>query len=104
MPDDGNFPWLWILLGIQTALLVLLWIGQLIHGARLRRILRHLRAGAVPEARRQRIDGHATPGHFETWVMEDPARREMPKKEQFAAYRQWRAEQGLTWSGPASED
>lgn len=34
---------------------------------------------------------------FEVFLNEDPARRELPKKEQFAAFRRWRAERGLNW-------
>lgn len=34
---------------------------------------------------------------FEIFLEEDPARRELPKKEQFAAFRAWRGEQGLNW-------
>ncbi len=37
-------------------------------------------------------------GAFEAFLEEDPARRELTKKEQFAAYRQWRHEKGLNWS------
>lgn len=39
-------------------------------------------------------------GHFETFLSEDPARREWTKSEQFAAYRKWRAEKGLNWKRP----
>lgn len=38
-------------------------------------------------------------GAFEAFLGEDPARRAMPKAEQFAAYRKWRQEKGLNWSG-----
>jgi hypothetical protein len=34
---------------------------------------------------------------FEVFLNEDPARRELPKKEQFAAFRRWREDQGLNW-------
>lgn len=37
-------------------------------------------------------------GAFEAFLSEDPARRELPKAEQFSAYRQWRQEKGLNWS------
>lgn len=37
-------------------------------------------------------------GAFETFLSEDPARRLLPKAEQFAAYRKWRHEKGLNWS------
>ncbi len=34
---------------------------------------------------------------FEVFLDEDPARRELPKKDQFAAFRRWREERGLNW-------
>jgi hypothetical protein len=37
-------------------------------------------------------------GAFEEFLREDPARRDLTKGEQFAAYRQWRDEKGLNWS------
>lgn len=37
-------------------------------------------------------------GAFEAFLSEEPARREMTKGEQFAAYRQWRNEKGMNWS------
>ena len=37
-------------------------------------------------------------GAFEEFLSEEPARREMTKGEQFAAYRQWRNEKGMNWS------
>jgi hypothetical protein len=39
-------------------------------------------------------------GAFETFLAEDPERKQMPKKERFAAYRKWRQEKGLNWSNP----
>jgi hypothetical protein len=39
-------------------------------------------------------------GAFETFLNEDPARRSLPKSEQFSAYRQWRHEKGMNWSNP----
>lgn len=36
--------------------------------------------------------------HFEEFLNEDPARRTLVKKEQFKAYRKWRAEKGLNWA------
>ncbi len=37
-------------------------------------------------------------GAFEAFLTEEPARREMTKGEQFAAYRQWRNDKGMNWS------
>jgi Na+-transporting methylmalonyl-CoA/oxaloacetate decarboxylase gamma subunit len=38
---------------------------------------------------------------FAEFLEEDPSRRDLPKKEQFAAFRQWRENKGLNWKGPA---
>lgn len=35
---------------------------------------------------------------FEQFLNEDPNRRSLTKKEQFKAYRAWRADKGLNWS------
>ncbi len=40
----------------------------------------------------------AASGLFESFLNEDPSRRNLPKSEQFAAFRQWRQEHGLNWS------
>lgn len=40
--------------------------------------------------------GPGTP--FEEFLNEDSGRRALAKKEQFKAYRKWRAEKGLNWS------
>ncbi|MES2983400.1 MAG: hypothetical protein V4727_13900 [Verrucomicrobiota bacterium] len=34
---------------------------------------------------------------FEEFLNEDPSRRSLNKKEQFAAYRDWRSQKGLNW-------
>jgi hypothetical protein len=36
---------------------------------------------------------------FRKFLEEDPERRKLPKKEQFASYRKWRHEHGLNWPG-----
>ena len=35
---------------------------------------------------------------FDEFLAEDPQRLSLPKSEQFAAYREWRKEKGMTWS------
>lgn len=37
-------------------------------------------------------------GAFELFLNEDPARRDLPKGEQFSAFRRWRQEKGMNWS------
>lgn len=50
-----------------------------------------------PEASEEPIQ--APPGTpFEKFLEEDPQRRLLGKKEQFASYRRWRAEKGLNWN------
>lgn len=45
--------------------------------------------------------GPPAEGAFECFLNEDPNRRLLPKKEQAAAYRNWRKEKGLNWSACA---
>ena len=37
-------------------------------------------------------------GAFEAFLAQDPSRRDLPKGEQFSAYRQWRQNNGMNWS------
>jgi hypothetical protein len=37
---------------------------------------------------------------FAFFLAEDPSRKELPKKEQFAAFRRWRDEKGMNWKSP----
>lgn len=37
-------------------------------------------------------------GSFEAFLSQDPSRSTLSKNEQFAAYREWRRENGLNWS------
>lgn len=39
-------------------------------------------------------------GAFEMFLAEEPARRKLPKREQFADYRKWRQDKGLNWPKP----
>lgn len=71
--------------------------------SRLRRLERRIRdPKAVPgeEAASdgsELAEGSHGSGAFERFLDEDPARRELPKSEQFAAYRKWRKDSGLNW-------
>ena len=94
-------------------MLVLLWIcvgaaglGFLILMRVLGRLARLERLLHQSDSRRETANAAPAPspaetsagGAFETFLAEDDARRIMPKKEQFAAYRKWRQENGLNWS------
>ncbi len=47
----------------------------------------------------------AEPGSpFEEFLTEDSQRLTLSKKEQFKAYRKWRAEKGLNWVAPGTSD
>lgn len=37
-------------------------------------------------------------GAFEAFLAEDPALRDLPKSEQFRAFRKWRQKNGMNWS------
>ena len=102
VPDAGIPLALWILFGANTLLLLLVWLGQIGQGARMRRIERDLEMIMTGNAS-SAPPGLSGPSDFERWLMDDAARRSMPKKEQFAAYRRWRAEQGLTWNAPSGD-
>jgi hypothetical protein len=90
-----------ILLSAAVGLLVLL-LGLVIGiSRRLRRIEVHL----IESENRQSPSGFApsaaetsSGGAFEAFLAEDPARRKLPKGEQFAAYRRWRQENGMNWT------
>jgi hypothetical protein len=90
-----------ILLSSAVGLLVLL-LGMIIGiSRRLTRMERWL-----VESENRQGSGEASPslaetsagGAFETFLKEEPARRKLPKGEQFAEYRRWRQENGMNWS------
>ena len=94
-------PTLMILL--VTAVSLLVWLLALVLGVsrRLSRIERRMAGDSGREEASDAAASHvASPagGAFEVFLDEDPARRELPKGEQFAAYRRWRHERGMNWS------
>lgn len=94
-----------VLMGILTLLVLMVWMGQFGIGARLRRIERQLRQMAVQEEAEPPALGErqAETKHqkrlFQEFLDEDPYRRKLPKREQFAGFRKWRSEKGLNWGG-----
>ncbi|MFC7335859.1 hypothetical protein ACFQY0_01615 [Haloferula chungangensis] len=109
MPLETEIPMnLWILLGILLFFALLIFIGQLRLGARLKRIEQAMAEGGRKEgaqrSRAQRSEDERSADEkeqyliFQEFLDEDPARSELPKKEQFAAFRKWRREKGLNWS------
>ena len=68
--------------------------------ARIERLLSKLKNSPEEQEMAPSIAETSAGGAFESFLAEDPARREMTKSEQFTAYRQWRDQRGLNWSGP----
>jgi hypothetical protein len=52
---------------------------------------------AIPEISQNQIEVESG-SLFEEFLDEDPQRRDLGKKEQFAAFRAWRSAKGLNWS------
>lgn len=91
-----------IILLSSTLGLTILLMGMMIGiSRRLKRIEKRVAEGTVRGEAPDAAPSHAETsagGAFETFLKEDPARRGLPKGEQFAAYRRWRQENGLNWS------
>jgi len=101
MPDADS-PALQILLYISVGLLAAIALLCWRISRRLARLERRLGTGAAhadADAAAPTAAETSAGGAFETFLSEDPARRALPKGEQFAAYRKWRQEKGLNWSG-----
>ena len=100
MPET-DFPMFQILLYVATGLLVLLLVLGWRISRRLARIeqrLDHMANRPDEEISQPSVAETSPGGAFETFISEDPARRLLPKSEQFAAYRKWRQEKGMNWS------
>lgn len=98
---------LWIMLGVIVGLQVILMLQVAGLSARVRR-LRDSR-GSVPVQATVESGGSleevkARNSEQKQWfarfLEEDPSRRDLPKKEQFEAFRRWRNERGLNWRAP----
>lgn len=92
-----------ILLAVCAGMSLILLLLAMRSGRRLRRIERLLEARDAAAKSPPSPAAAATPaprGEFETFLTEDPARQQLPKSEQFKAYRRWRREKGLNWSQP----
>ena len=89
---------LWVLLGLILFFQVTGVLSRWLLGRRLKRIEARLNLRKTPAGKAERQPGGQAGGkHFEQFLAADPRRRELPKKEQFAAFRKWRQEMGLTW-------
>ena len=100
MPENDSQTIL-ILLYAAVALLVLLVLLAIGIRGRLARLERSLLEGpgrAAASGETPSVAETSPGGAFETFLSEDPARRNLPKGEQFAEYRKWRQENGMNWS------
>lgn len=90
--------------GTVLFLQVVLLVAVLRLSARVSRLFR-LIASPVPPASQELADRKEATGEQKKWfaefLAEDPARRDLPKKEQFAAFRRWREDKGLNWKNPS---
>ena len=98
---------MWFLLGGVALLQLLVWMGQFSLSLRLRRIERFLSATSEEEEIEKPMEKSTSSfSHsqklFHRYLDEDPERRKLPKKEQFAGFRRWRDKNGLNW-GKGSE-
>ncbi len=89
-----------IIVLLCVALFLLLWILTV-----LSRISRQLAQSSAKPVRTATAASGSPPANdptpnsdFDRFIAEDPARLQLTKKEQAAAYRTWRKKQGLTWN------
>jgi hypothetical protein len=100
MPES-QAPSLLILLSFCAGLLVVLLLLVLRISGRLSRIEKLIGQSASRTESAAQIPSTAetsSGGAFEAFLSEDPNRRNLPKSDQFSAYRQWRQERGMNWS------
>lgn len=96
-----------VLLG-SLVVLQLLVLALLVRvSGRVSRLSRMLAPSVVPAGRdlADRKESNADQKKwFAQFLAEDPGRAQLPKKEQFAAFRRWREEKGMNWKSPAESD
>lgn len=91
---------IWLNIGISSG--TLLFISSILMKishklARIEQLLGR-RAESSMEANEEQGIQSSSGSAFESFLEGDAIRRNLPKNEQFAAYRQWRKENGMTWS------
>jgi hypothetical protein len=94
-----------VCIAVLALLNLLLWVSLRRLSGKVDRLSRRLTAAPAEAApapeRSERAESAAEQTKwFEAFLEEDAARRELPKKEQFAAFRRWRAEKGMNWRMP----
>ena len=98
-----NPQWVPALLAALVVLQLLVLAVLLRLSGRVARLFR-LIASPVPPANSELADRRESNADQKKWfalfLAEDPARAQLPKKEQFAAFRRWREEKGMNWKNP----
>lgn len=97
---------MWTVLGVIVGLqaIILLQLAKL--SGRVRRMSAPKPAAALPAEQQDgaleetKARNAEQKQWFAMFLEEDPSRRELPKKEQFEAFRRWRNERGLNWRAP----
>ena len=92
-----------VLVAVGVVFLFMLLLAVVRAGACLQRVERLLaeRDLADPEeGGAPLMSKSAKAGAFREFLSEDPERWNLPKREQFDAYRVWRREKGLNWPKP----
>ncbi|WP_035612409.1 hypothetical protein [Haloferula sp. BvORR071] len=85
-----------LLFQVLLLLVVLALSGKV---SRLARMIAARDAGpaAGPELTQKKEENSEQKKQFAKFLEENPSRKELPKKEQFAEFRKWRDEKGLNW-------
>ena len=102
MPEDNQIQVI-LLAGVFLLLVVILLVlGAIVRG--LARLERRIGRQAVADptsvaapAKGETLRKTEQKEDFMEFIREDPERRQLPKREQFAAYREWRKDKGLNW-------
>ena len=95
------------LLGALVVLQLLVLVAMFRLSGRITRLSRPDPVTSRPESRGTAVAKEAkgeSGKAFESFLDEDPARRNLPKKEQFAAFRLWREERGLNWKASGGQE
>lgn len=98
-----------VIFGVGLLLLFMLLVAVWRVGGGVLRVERRLaemaerEKGDLPDpveviASRRSVPDRSRDGAFLEFLSEDAGRRQLPKREQFAAYRTWRKERGLNWT------
>jgi hypothetical protein len=100
-PPEIDLSTLVILLSSCVGLLALMLLLLFRLSSRLARLEKQLAQGRSRQMAADlapAAEENSAGGAFEIFLSEDSTRRNLPKAEQFSAYRNWRQERGMNWS------